>query len=187
MKVRWMLCAVVAAAGLLGLGAWAQAAGSKHVKIPVVPARAEDVSSPEALVLADYESISGGIGVPRQWGRDLSLFDPHAYFVAMSKDPNTGAVTKRSFSPQEYADQSEARLVKEGMTERELGHRTHRFGNVATVFSAYESKSALTGKSSRGVNVYQTYFDGKRWWILSIAWDEERPDNPIPPELLEKR
>ena len=30
------------------------------------------------------------------------------------------------------------------------------------------------------------FFDGKRWWIASAIWDEERPDNPMPPEYLPK-
>src|ERR1700739_3884407 len=46
-------------------GALGQTKVGKHVKVPVVPARPEDVSSPERIVLADYESISGGGGVPR--------------------------------------------------------------------------------------------------------------------------
>jgi hypothetical protein len=24
--------------------------------------------------------------------------------------------------------------------------------------------------------------DGTRWWIVSLAWDGERPENPIPPQ-----
>jgi len=28
------------------------------------------------------------------------------------------------------------------------------------------------------------YNDGKRWWCLSITWDSERPDNPIPEKYL---
>jgi hypothetical protein len=24
---------------------------------------------------------------------------------------------------------------------------------------------------TRGVNIFQLYFDGKRWWILSMVWD----------------
>ena len=27
--------------------------------------------------------------------------------------------------------------------------------------------------------------DGKRWWIASVTWDVERPDNPIPAQYLE--
>jgi hypothetical protein len=54
--------------------------------------------------------------------------------------------------------------------------------------NSYEGKEAATNKLvARGVNIFTLYNDGKRWWILSIAGDEERPDNPIPPELQPKK
>ena len=27
-------------------------------------------------------------------------------------------------------------------------------------------------------------WDGQRWWVVSILWDNERPDNPIPEDML---
>jgi len=189
MRNRWILGTVICAAGLCAaaLGGIAQTKSKAHVEIPVVAANPEDVSTIEAIVQADYESISGGVGVPRNWGRDLSLFDPHAWFVAFSTDSKSGVVKKQSFNEQGYVDGSDALLVKVGWSEHELAHKIERFGNVATVLSSYEGKVASKGEAySRGVNIYQLYFDGKRWWILSIVWDEERPGNPIPPELLPK-
>jgi hypothetical protein len=44
-----------------------------HVERPVIPARTEDVSSIEGIVKASYDAISGGVGVPRDWGRDRTL------------------------------------------------------------------------------------------------------------------
>jgi hypothetical protein len=73
--------------------------------------------------------------------------------------------------------------VKDGFEERELKHVTKRFGNVATVLSSYEGNVATGKVITRGVNIFQLYFDGKRWWILSMVWDQERPDNMLPPEL----
>jgi hypothetical protein len=157
-----------------------------HINVATVPARATDVGSPEAIVRADLECISGGVGVPRQWGRDVSLYDPHGFFVATRTDPKTGKVTVRSETVQEYIDRDDASLVRDGITERELGHHVYRYGNVATVFSSYEAKTAAGKVAGRGVNVYQVYFDGKRWWIASVEWDEETPSNPIPAELLPK-
>lgn len=159
------------------------AQSSPHVNIPVIAARAEDVASPEAIVRTDLETISGTAGVPRQWGRNYSLYDPHAYFVSMSTDPKTGAIKKNVMTLQEYADRSDAHLVANGLVERELGHHVYRYGNVATVLSSYESK--IAGKiTGRGVNIYQLFYDGKRWWIASVVWDQERADNPIPKDLL---
>ena len=155
-----------------------------HVDRPVIPARTEDVSTIDGIVKASYEAISGGVGVPRNWGRDRTLFDPESRSVAVEVDPKTGAITTKAKSEQDFADEADASMVKNGFTERELAHVVKRYGNVATVLSSYEGKTAAGKIVSRGVNIFQLYFDTKRWWILSMVWDEERPGNPIPPELL---
>ena len=154
-----------------------------HVERPVIAARIEDVSSIEGIVKASYEVISGGVGVPRDWGRDRTLFDPESRSVAVVVDPKTGAVTTKAKTEQEYADAADSWMVRNGFTERELAHVIKRYGNVATVLSSYEGRTAGGKDTTRGVNIFQLYFDGKRWWILSMVWDEERPGNPIPPEL----
>ena len=33
-----------------------------------------------------------------------------------------------------------------------------------------------------GINSIQVVNDGQRWWVASVVWDTERPNNPIPPE-----
>ena len=165
-------------------GAGRTAAQNKpHVERPLIAPRTEDVSTIEGIVKASYETISGGVGVPRDWGRDRTLFDPDSRSVAVSVDPKTGAVTAKAKTEQEFADEGDTWLVKNGFTERELAHVIKRYGNVATVLSSYEGKTAAGKVITRGVNIFQLYFDGKRWWILSMVWDEERPGNPIPTEL----
>jgi hypothetical protein len=37
---------------------------------------------------------------------------------------------------------------------------------------------------TRGINSIQPMNDGGRWWIVSVFWDAERPDNPLPAEYL---
>jgi hypothetical protein len=187
MKTRWALCIAVTA-GLLAAppALRAQEQAAKHLDIPTVAARPEDVASPDALVKADLASISGEVGVPRQWARDLSLYDEHAYFVSAEVDPKTGKIVLEKATPREYAERNDAGLVSTGFMEHEIAHKTYRYGNVATVVSSYETHVMKTGSVARGVNIYQTYFDGKRWWILSIVWDSERPGNPIPADLLGK-
>jgi hypothetical protein len=154
-----------------------------HVDRPIIEARAEDVSTIEGIVKASYETISGGVGVPRQWGRDRTLFDPNSRSVAVGVNAKTEAVTTRGSTEQGFADEADASMVKDGFTERELKHVIKRFGNVATVLSSYEGTLASGKVIMRGVNIFQLYFDGKRWWILSMVWDEERPGNAIPAEL----
>ena len=184
MKIGRALCVSggILAVGVCGFGV-VRAQKKVHVDRPVIEARAEDVSTIEGIVTASYETISGGVGVPRQWGRDRTLFDPNSRSVAVSVNPKTGAVMTRRMTEQEYADESDASFVKNGFTEREIKHIIKRFGNVATVLSSSEASEAAGKSKTRGVNIFQLYFDGKRWWILSMVWDEERPGNPIPAEL----
>jgi hypothetical protein len=176
-----LIALAIASSGAIAL---LQAQTKARFQSDAAPARPEDVGTIEGIVKASYETISGGVGVPRQWARDFSLFDPHSRSVAVEVDSKNGAITTRSSSEREFAEQADASLVKDGFTERELAHTIKRFGNVATVLSSYEGKSGANGKIvTRGVNIFQLYFDGKRWWILSMVWDQERPENPIPPEL----
>src|SRR5579871_1016236 len=186
------IAAGLRAATFLGLLAYGFCGGNamekqgevRHVAVPKAEPRPEDVSTIEGIVKASYETISGGVGVPRQWGRDRTLFAPSVRYIAMSKD-KAGAVEVRTSDYQEYLDESDEFLVKQGFTEVELGQKIERFGNVATVLSSYEGKLQSTGKVvTRGVNIFSLYFDGKRWWIQTMLWDEEGPGNPIPAELL---
>src|SRR5258706_12192850 len=57
----------------------------RHVEVPAVAARPEDVNSIEGIVKASYETISGGVGVPRQWGRDRTLFAPSVRYISFRK------------------------------------------------------------------------------------------------------
>jgi hypothetical protein len=38
----------------------------------------------------------------------------------------------------------------------------------------------------RGVNSIQLWNDGRRWWVVSIFWENESTANPIPAEYLRK-
>jgi ketosteroid isomerase-like protein len=156
---------------------------SRHIDIPLITAAAEDVSSPEAIVKADYETISGGVGVPRQWARALTLYDPNARQFSVYKDTKSGALTMWNPTLQGFADEANSHLVSEGFTEHEVAHKIYRFGNVATMLSSYEGKFASGKLYSSGVNIYQLYYAGKRWWISSVSWDAENDINPIPSEL----
>jgi hypothetical protein len=174
------LGAILAVPGALA----AQAAAPAHVAVPVIAVRSDDVSSIEAIVKADYECISGGVGVARQWSRDLTLYDPNARFFEASTDPKTQVLKTWTPSQQEYTDATDAQFVKSGFIEHEVAHKIFRYGNIATVFSSYVSKLASSDKyTAQGVNAYQLYFDGKRWWISSVSWDGNLDPGAIPADL----
>ena len=157
--------------------------GALRAQSPLAPADPSDVGSIAAILKASYEVISGPAGTPRQWRRDSTLYSPGALFIATSV--NDGKTQVHAITPEEYRRASDARMVREGLIEREIGSRIERFGNVAQVRSVYEIRRSEDGPvEARGVNYFSLYWDGSRWWISSISWDDERPDNPIPPSWV---
>jgi hypothetical protein len=137
-----------------------------------------DVGTITDIVRVSYEVISGPAGTPRQWRRDSTLYMPGATFVATAE--RDGHARARILTPEEYRQGANAPFVTEGLFEYEIGSHIERFGNVAQVRSVYETRHALDGPlTGRGVNYFQLYWDGTRWWITGMVWDQERPNNPI--------
>jgi hypothetical protein len=151
------------------------------VAISSVEAKPEDVATIDGIIRAFYEVISGGKGEPRQWSRDKTLYAPDVRFVGMSAE--NGKIRANLMNHEKYVNSSNAFFVKEGFVEREINRVTRRFGNLAHVFSTYEFTTADKKLSGRGVNSIELFWDGTRWWISAVSWDEERPDNPIPKEF----
>jgi len=155
-----------------------------HVDVPTIAPRAEDVGSIDGMMKAFYEVISRPAGQPRQWSRDRSLYIADIRFVSMSVD-KAGHPRAHVVSHPQYVDESNAILMREGFYESEIHRVTQKFGNIAHVFSTYESLLKAGGPViARGINSIELFYDGKRWWIASAVWDDERPDNPILPEYL---
>jgi hypothetical protein len=91
-------------------------------------------------------------------------------------------------SHQQCVDESNAVLLKDGFYESEIHRVTEKFGNIAHVFSTYESRlKADAPIIARGINSIELFYDGKRWWIASNIWDDERPDNPLPLQYLPEK
>lgn len=157
-----------------------------RVEIPSVPVNPKDVASIDSIIKTFYEAISGPAGQPRQWGRDKTLYIDGVKFVSMSEQ--NGKIAMRVRDHQQFVDSSNAGLVRDGFYETELGRIERRFGNTAHVLSSYEFRTKLDGPVlGRGVNSIHLVFDGSRWWITHAIWDDERPNNPIPADLLPKK
>ena len=160
-------------------------ATAPKVKVETIAPRPEDVATLDGIIKAFYETISGPAGKPREWARDRTLYIPDVRFVSM--DQRDGKPHAEIMDHQTYVDRTDGFFVREGFFENEIHRVTKSFGNVTHVFSTYEMRTSPTEPvTGRGVNSIQLYNDGKRWWIISAAWDDERMDNPIPPELLPK-
>jgi hypothetical protein len=155
--------------------------------VPTIAPRPDDVATIDGILKAFYEVISGPAGQPRQWSRDRTLYIPNLRFVAMSED-KTGHPVAQVMSHQQFVDDSNAILLKDGFYESEIHRITEKFGNIAHVFSTYESRLKADGPIiARGINSIELFYDGKRWWIASNIWDDERPDNPLPQQYLPEK
>jgi len=184
--------AACAWAGLavLSSGDFALGSGAQQSKEPVLP-KSDDVATMDAIIAAVYGSISGPAGA-RDWDRLRSLFHPSARLIRCfpsQEEKEKGLMATRMFSIEEFIKAIEPRVKTEGFYEREIARRVERFGAVAHVFSTYESRHAEGDPEpfTRGINSIQLFFDGKRWWTVTIFWDSERPGQAIPNEYLPKK
>ena len=148
-----------------------------------------DVASVDAIMKAVYEVISGDAGVPRDWDRFRSLFHKDARLIPSGKNAQTGVFGARAMTPDEYVTRATPGFAKDGFHERELARHTDIYGNIAQVFSTYHAFRKSTDKDPflRGINSFQLMNDGKRWWVMTIYWQAETPDVPIPKQFLKSR
>lgn len=153
-----------------------------------VQAKEDDVRSIESILAATYDVISGPAGKRREWDRFRSLFYPGARLIPTGKRPNETEVRARVLSPDDYVERSAPFVEKEGFFERGVSNKIERFGNIAQVFSTYESRHNAGDAQpfQRGINSFQLVNDGRRWWIMTIMWQAETPESPIPQEYLRK-
>ena len=145
----------------------------------------KDVSSIDGIVAALYDVISGGAGEKRNWDRMRTLFIPEAKLMATGKRPD-GSMAKRVRTLEEYITSSGPLLEKDGFFEREIGRTLDQYGSIVQLFSTYDSKRKQTDETpfARGINSIQLWNDGTRWWIVSILWQSESTDIPIPSKYL---
>jgi len=148
-----------------------------------------DVASLDAIMKAVYDVISGDAGKARDWDRFRTLFHKDARLIPSGKNPQTNVVGANALSPEDYIKRASARMAQEGFFEREKARRVEIYGNIAHVFSTYESFHSLSDKKPfiRGINSFQLLNDGKRWWVITIFWQGETTDNPIPKKYLKSK
>jgi hypothetical protein len=158
----------------------AQATGAQPAPAP----RAEDVGSIDAIVTALYASISGGVGEARDWDRMRSLFIPGARMIPTGRRPD-GSGAHSVLTVEDYIRGSGDALVSMGFREMEIARVTEQFGGIAHTFSSYEAyRGAESTPFMRGINSIQLWNDSTRWWVVSIFWQQENEQQPIPEKYL---
>ena len=146
------------------------------------------VCSVDGIVHALYDAISGPAGHERDWNLFRSLFAENARMFISVPDKDNGVVL-RSITPEEYADRNKTRLSDIGFNEDELYRITNVYGAGTQVFSTYESH--FTNKNgeeeiTQGINSIQLFFDGERYYVVSVFWDANAKDIAVPERYLPK-
>ncbi len=130
----------------------------------------KDVSSLDAAVKTLYDVISGPAGQPRDWDRFRHLLHPQARFQAVR--PQGGLAT---FTAEEYVSRNAKALVEQGFFETETSRQVETFEGIAHVWSGFAIRRGVDTPVLRtGINSIQLYWDGTRWWVLSVFWDNAR-------------
>lgn len=187
MRTLTTVSLITAALSLLAGEGQAQTSPPAAAVMPVIvtsPAAAPaDVESVDAIIAALYDVISGGVGQTRNWNRMRSLFVPGGHLMPAVPRPQ-GGIGMRMLGVNDYIAVSGPQLERVGFREREIARRTEQFGHIAHVWSTYEGRTETDSTVIRGINSIQLMNDGTRWWVVSIFWEAERPNNPLPEGYL---
>jgi hypothetical protein len=150
-----------------------------------------DVATIDAIINAAYDAISGPAGEKRDWDRERSLYLPGARLIPTAMkagaDPNEVlALAPHLLDIEAFIARVEPFFEKNGFYEKEIARKTEQFGHLAHVWSTYESRHHEDDPEPfmRGINSIQLFCDGTRWWIVSIYWQQESAEDPIPASYL---
>lgn len=146
----------------------------------------KDVRSVDAVVAALYDVISGPKGQPRDWRRLRSLFLPDGRLIPARADRNLHRSDAVVLTIEGYIERSSSRMMEEGFFERGVHNEVQEFGNIAHVWSTFESRHAPSDAKpfARGINSIQLLKSGGRYYIVEVLWDSETPLSPVPQQYL---
>lgn len=147
---------------------------------------AADVANPNSLVNAYFNAISGPPG-GRNWNRVNSLFRADAQVNAVNyNEDGTAQVTFGTIS--DYIEGIKPFFQNHGFRQEELKRELKQYENIAQVFCSYKSVYFFPedGKSTveLGMMSIQLVFDEDRWWISSLFWNPEGPEDQIQAAFL---
>jgi hypothetical protein len=142
-------------------------------------------STIEGVMTELYASVTREPGKPFQWDRLRAIMHPGAI---MLPQPRQTQGTSRMMNVDEFIAWIDAgwRSVigtpnDRGFYERQTNLVVEQYGDVAQAFTTYEKgpwePRQVQGRGINSVNLVRR--DGK-WFVLSIAWDEENTAGPVP-------
>ena len=153
-------------------------------QIPIAAGSASDLERVDAVIRVLYESLSFEKGSRPLLNQVGSLFAPKASIVRITED-GPASMDIRSFigALQTLVDKGHLTYF----LEVELARRTESFGDIAHVFSTFETRygdEEGANRVRRGVASIQLYRRDERWWITGMVWDRETFSKPLPAAYL---
>ena len=146
----------------------------------------KDVASIDAIINAIYDVISGPAGA-KDWERERFLIHPAARMMPGSPAAEPPTPGLKVMTTEQFIEYAGPRLLSEDFYEYETGREEFRFGRWVHVVSAYASAHGLDQPPfARGINDIQLWFEGGRWWVMTVLWDWQDEANPIPDRFLRK-
>ena len=120
-----------------------------------------DVESPDAIIAATYDVISGPAGKKRDWDRERSLFISGARLIptAIEAGRNDVDLAPQILDIEGYIARVEPLIERQGFYEKEVARRIEQFGHIAHVWSTYESRHDPSDAEPfmRGINSIQLF------------------------------
>ena len=166
---------------LTGLPALSRADEKTRAEQPACGAQPADpaAANPETLVRALYDIGSGPANSAKDWARLERLHAPGA-IITPTQHSRSVAFAAAPQALSNFIALNERLFADRGFHEREIFQRVQRFGHIAHVWSAYETREHPGGPvQGRGINSFQLLNDGQRWCVLSATWDTDTPEHPM--------
>jgi len=156
---------------------------------PLAAANPADVDSIDAIITTSYRLISGKAGEERDWARMRTLFAPGVRLIPTSRQAGTRGPVGQPPEPLDvdmYIERVRPFFEENGFYETEIARHVDQYDQIAQAFSTYESRHQPNDQEPfmRGINSFQLFHDGKRWWIVNIFWQQEYPEAAIPEKYL---
>ena len=106
--------------------------------------------------------------------------------IPTSKPDKSGDLAPQMLDLDGFIARVEPYFAENGFYEKEVARRVEQFGQITHVWSTYESRHNPDDPEPfmRGINSIQLFNDGRRWWIVSIYWQQESDVDPISEKYL---
>lgn len=150
---------------------------------PATTAADADTRALDDLVGTLYATVSGDPGTGRDWPALERLLAPGAR-LHLTRAAGAGLAVDSLDLPA-FIALHESRVADRGFHEREVARHVAGFGGVRHVWSAFEARRSPDDVTpyARGVNSLQLVRTADGWRIVSITWDFETPERPLPARL----